>query len=181
MRRSFAGHVSLAELRQNNMTEFNLFDYAPIAVMFIVAAGFALSQLLVAQLIGPRKRTAVKLMPYECGKDPVGSARDRYSIKFYMVAVAFLLFDLEILFIIPFAVSFKSLLQLEQSGEVLYGTIAFVTMMFFLATVVVGLIYEWKKGAFDWSEQSRAEARAEAAKLKRMSAKAAELEPAKAV
>lgn len=152
------------------MTDFNLFDYAPIGIMFIVAMGFAASQLLVAQLIGPRKRTAVKLMPYECGKDPVGSARDRFSIKFYMVAVAFLLFDLEILFIIPFAVAFKGLLAIEKNSDVLYGTIAFVTMIFFLSTVVVGLIYEWKKGAFDWSERARSEAIAEAAKLRRAGA-----------
>ncbi len=149
------------------MSDFNLFSYAPIGMMFLIAFGFAVSQILVAQLIGPRKRTATKLMPYECGKDPVGSARERFSIKFYMVAVAFLLFDIEILFIIPFAVAFKSLLKLEQSTGILYGTIAFITMMFFLATVVVGLIYEWKKGAFDWSTQSRAEARAEALKIKK--------------
>ncbi len=135
--------------------------------MFLVAAGFACSQILVAQLIGPRKRTAIKLMPYECGKDPVGTARQRFSIKFYMVAVAFLLFDLEILFVIPFAVAFKTLLAAENTTGILYGTIAFVTIMFFLGTVIVGLIYEWKKGAFDWSEQARAEARAEASKLRR--------------
>ncbi len=135
--------------------------------MFLVAAGFASSQILVAQLIGPRKRTAIKLMPYECGKDPVGTARQRFSIKFYMVAVAFLLFDLEILFVIPFAVAFKALLAAENTTGILYGTIAFVTIMFFLGTVIVGLIYEWKKGAFDWSEQARAEARAEASKLRR--------------
>jgi len=148
------------------MSEFNLFDYAPIGFMFLVAFGFAVSQILAAQLMGPRKRTATKLMPYECGKDPVGSARDRFSIKFYMVAVAFLLFDIEILFIIPFAVGFKTLLAAEQGATVLYGTIAFVTMMFFLTTVVVGLIYEWKKGAFEWSDQARAEARAEAKQIK---------------
>ena len=74
------------------MSEFNIFDYVPIGIMFLVAAGFGVSQLLVTQLIGPRKRTALKLMPYECGKDPIGSARDRYSIKFYSVAVVFLLF-----------------------------------------------------------------------------------------
>lgn len=149
------------------MSDFNLFDYAPIGIMFLVAVGFAASQILAAQLLGPRKRTATKLMPYECGKDPVGSARDRFSIKFYMVAVAFLIFDIEILFIIPFAVAFKSLLAAETTGTIYYGTVAFITMMFFLVTVVVGLIYEWKKGAFDWSEQSRAEARMEALKLKK--------------
>ncbi len=155
------------------MAEFRLFDYAPIAVMFLVAFGFATSQLLAAQLLGPRKRTATKLMPYECGKDPVGSARDRFSIKFYMVAVAFLLFDIEILFVIPFAVAFKSLLAAEVQTGIFYGTIAFVTIMFFLATVVVGLIYEWKKGAFEWSDQARAEARAEALAFKKAKTKPA--------
>lgn len=152
------------------MSEFNLMDYAPIAIMFLVAAGFASSQLLVTQLIGPRKRTATKLMPYECGKDPIGSARDRYSIKFYTVAVIFLLFDIEVLFIIPFAVAFKSLLAEQASSGIAYGTIAFVEIMVFIGTLVIAYIYVWKKGTFDWGLQARAEARAEAkemAKLRR--------------
>lgn len=151
------------------MSEFNLIDYAPIGIMFLVAMGFAVSQLLVTQLVGPRKRTATKLMPYESGKDPVGNARSRFSIKFYTVAVAFLLFDLEVLFIIPFAVAFKNLLAAENAAAntdgILYGTVAFATMMVFLATIVIGLIFEWKKGTFDWSEQARAEARAESRAL----------------
>ncbi len=149
------------------MATFNLMDYAPIGLMFIVALGFGLSQLLVTQLIGPRKRTATKLMPYECGKDPVGSARDRFSIKFYVVAVTFLLFDLEILFMIPFAVAFKSLLGVEKMTGVMYGTIAFIGIMIFLATVVIGLIYDWKKGAFDWSSQARASAKAQAIAMRK--------------
>lgn len=144
------------------MTEFNAFDYVPIAMMFLVAAGFGISQLLVTQLIGPRKRTATKLMPYECGKDPVGSARDRFSIKFYTVAVIFLLFDIEVLFIIPFAVAFKDLIAAEASSGVYYGTIAFIEIMIFLSTLVVAYIYVWKKGTFDWGLQARAEAREEA-------------------
>jgi NADH-quinone oxidoreductase subunit A len=149
------------------MSEFDLFDYAPIGIMFLVAAGFAISQLLVTQLIGPRKRTATKLMPYESGKDPVGSARDRYSIKFYVVAVTFLLFDLEILFMVPFAVAFKDLLAIERETGILYGTIAFIGVLIFLATVVVGLLYDWKKGAFDWSLQARESARAHAYELRK--------------
>jgi NADH-quinone oxidoreductase subunit A len=149
------------------MSEYNVFDYAPIAIMFLVAAGFGVSQLLVTQLIGPRKRTAVKLMPYECGKDPVGSARDKYSIKFYTVAVVLLQFDIEVLFIIPFAVAFKSLLAGEKLSGVAFGTIAFVEIMTFIATLVVGYIYVWKKGIFDWGLQARAEARAEAKELAR--------------
>ena len=147
------------------MSEYNVFDYVPIGIMFLVAAGFGLSQLLVTQLIGPRKRTATKLMPYESGKDPVGSARDKYSIKFYIVAVVFLLFDIEVLFIIPFAVAFKSLLADEKISGIAFGTIAFIEILVFIGTLVVGYIYVWKKGVFDWGVQARAEARAEAKQL----------------
>ncbi|MBK8465204.1 MAG: NADH-quinone oxidoreductase subunit A [Chloracidobacterium sp.] len=144
------------------MSEYNVFDYVPIAIMFLVAAGFGVSQLLVTQLIGPRKRTAIKLMPYECGKDPVGSARDKFSIKFYIVAVVFLLFDIEVLFIIPFAVAFKSLMAEEKLSGIAFGTIAFIEIMVFVSTLVIGYIYVWKKGVFDWGLQARAEAREEA-------------------
>ena len=149
------------------MSEFNLMDYAPIGVMFIVAAGFAVSQILVTQLIGPRKRTQVKLMPYECGKDPVGSARDRFSIKFYNVAVIFLLFDIEVLFLIPFAVAFKSLIFDEKASGVAYGTIPLLEIAVFILTLIIGLIFTWKKGTFDWNIQARVEAKAEAKALKR--------------
>src|SRR5215203_1092572 len=147
------------------MNNFSIMDYAPIGIMFLVAVGFAASQLLLTQLIGPRKRTATKLMPYECGKDPIGGARDRFSIKFYTVAVIFLLFDIEVLFMIPFAVAFKSLLAAEQSSGVAYGTIAFVEILVFIGTLVVGYVYVWKKGTFDWGLQARAEAREEAKQM----------------
>lgn len=160
------------------MAEHSLMEYAPIGIMFLVAFGFGISQLLVTQLIGPRKRTATKLMPYECGKDPVGGARDRFSIKFYTVAVIFLLFDIEVLFIIPFAVAFKSLLFQERISGIAFGTIAFVEILVFVATLVVGYIYVWKKGTFDWGLQARAEAREEAkqmAKKRREAAQAARI------
>jgi NADH-quinone oxidoreductase subunit A len=160
------------------MAEHNLMEYAPIGIMFLVAIGFAVSQLLVTQLIGPRKRTATKLMPYECGKDPIGGARDRFSIKFYTVAVIFLLFDIEVLFIIPFAVAFKSLLAEQQNGAVAFGTIAFIEILVFMATLVVGYIYVWKKGTFDWGLQARAEAREEAKMMAKRRREAAQ--PAKA-
>ena len=144
------------------MSEFSLMDYAPLGVMFIVAFGFAASQIVVTQLVGPRKRTATKLMPYECGKDPVGSARDKFSIKFYTVAVIFLLFDIEVLFMIPFAVAFKTLLAEEKISPIAFGTIALVEILVFILTLIVGFIYVWKKGTFDWGVQARAEARGEA-------------------
>ncbi len=147
------------------MSEFNLFDYAPLGVMFIVAFGFAASQIVVTQLVGPRKRTATKLMPYECGKDPIGSARDRFSIKFYTVAVIFLLFDIEVLFMIPFAVAFKTLIAVEKISGIAFGTIALIEILVFISTLIVGFIYVWKKGIFDWGVQARAEARGEAAIL----------------
>jgi NADH-quinone oxidoreductase subunit A len=155
------------------MADFRLLDYAPIGLMFVVAGGFAASQILVTQLIGPRKRTQTKLMPYECGKDPVGSAHDRFSVKFYSVAVDFLLFDLEILFMIPFAVAFKSLIEMEKLSQTPgqafsgtpYATVALISMMVFLLMVVIGFVYAWKKGTFDWSLQARAEAKAEAKAL----------------
>jgi NADH-quinone oxidoreductase subunit A len=149
------------------MSEFSLMDYAPLAVMFLVGAGFTASQLLVTTLIGPRKRTATKLMPYECGKDPVGSAHDKYSVKFYTVAVIFLLFDIEVLFIIPFAVAFKSLLDEQKISGIAFGTIAFFEILVFIATLIVGYIYVWRKGIFDWGLQARAEARAEAKEMAR--------------
>jgi NADH-quinone oxidoreductase subunit A len=149
------------------MSEFSLMDYAPLAVMFLVGAGFTASQLLVTTLIGPRKRTATKLMPYECGKDPVGSAHDKYSVKFYTVAVIFLLFDIEVLFIIPFAVAFKSLLDEQKISGIAFGTIAFIEILVFIATLIVGYIYVWRKGIFDWGLQARAEARAEAKEMAR--------------
>ena len=141
------------------MSEYSALDYVPIAIMFLVAAGFGVSQLLVTQLIGPRKRTAVKRMPYECGKDPIGDVWNRFSIKFYTVAVIFLLFDIEVLFIVPFAVAFKSLIA---AGPAVFGTVAFVEIMVFIATLIVGYIYVWKKGTFEWGLQARAEAREEA-------------------
>lgn len=151
---------------------FDIGAYLPIAVMFIVAAGFGASQLLVTQLIGPRKRTATKLMPYECGKDPVGSARDRFSVKFYNVAVAFLLFDIEVLFMIPFAVAFKSILGENAS----YGTIVLIEIVVFIATLIAGLIYVWKKGVFDWNLEARSEARAEARAMTKSKKVAANLQ-----
>jgi len=162
------------------MNDFNIMDYAPIGIMFIVAVGFAVSQLLVTQLIGPRKRTATKLMPYECGKDPIGTARDRFSIKFYTVAVIFLLFDIEVLFMVPFAVAFKYLLDQQKISGITFGTVAFIEILIFISTLIVGYIYVWKKGTFDWGLQSRAEARAEAkAMAKAKKEQASNLKPAK--
>jgi NADH-quinone oxidoreductase subunit A len=135
---------------------FSLNDYLPILLMFIVAAGFAVGNIVLSQFVGQRKRTRTKLMPYECGKDPVGSARERFSVKFYLIAMIFILFDIEVIFLIPWAVVFKTL---AARG---LGTLAYVEMMVFLGLLLVGYIYVRKKGAFDWGERARHEAEAEA-------------------
>jgi NADH-quinone oxidoreductase subunit A len=74
---------------------FNLSDYLPIVLMFLVAIGFAVGNIALSEFVGQRKRTRTKQMPYECGKDPVGSARERFSVKFYLIAMVFILFDID--------------------------------------------------------------------------------------
>src|SRR5229473_2897226 len=136
---------------------FRLSDYLPILLIFIVAAGFAVGNIFISQFIGQRKRTRTKMMPYECGKDPVGSARERFSVKFYLIAMIFILFDIEVIFLVPWAVVFKRLASPE------YGlrNLVYFEMLFFIALLAAGLIYVIKKGAFDWTESARHEAQAE--------------------
>ncbi|MEA2174658.1 MAG: NADH-quinone oxidoreductase subunit [Blastocatellia bacterium] len=129
--------------------------------MFVFAAGFAVTNVLLSQLVGQRKRTRTKLMPYECGKDPVGSARERFSVKFYLIAMIFILFDIEVIFLVPWAVVFKTL----ASPEFGMGTLVYVEMMIFVALLLVGYIYVVKKGAFEWGDRARREAEAEARAL----------------
>ena len=144
------------------MNGFNLKDYLPILLMFVVAAGFAVGNVLLSQLVGQRKSTRTKLMPYECGKDPVGSARERFSVKFYLIAMIFILFDIEVIFLIPWAVVFKSFM----AGG--YRNLIYVEMMMFVVLLLVGYIYVVKKGAFDWGERARTEAEAEAQALREL-------------
>src|SRR5213595_4197552 len=99
---------------------FRLIDYLPILLMFVVAAGFAITFIVLSQLVGQRKRTRTKLMPYECGKDPVGSARERFSVKFYLIAMIFILFDIEVIFLVPWSVVFRFFSQIG-SGGLVYG------------------------------------------------------------
>lgn len=145
---------------------FRLYDYLPIVLMFIVAAGFAVGNVLLSQLVGQRKRTRTKLMPYECGKDPVGSARERFSVKFYLIAMLFILFDIEVIFLVPWAAVFKGLAS--QSDAMRW--FIYLEMMVFVGLLLIGYIYVVKKGAFDWGERARREAEAEARALREMEA-----------
>jgi NADH-quinone oxidoreductase subunit A len=144
------------------MNGFNLKDYLPILLMFVVAGGFAVVNVLLSQFVGQRKATRTKLMPYECGKDPVGSARERFSVKFYLIAMIFILFDIEVIFLIPWAVVFKPFAAAGSDMRLLI----YVEMMLFVVLLLVGYIYVVKKGAFDWGERARTEAEAEARALR---------------
>ncbi|HEV8137231.1 MAG TPA: NADH-quinone oxidoreductase subunit A [Pyrinomonadaceae bacterium] len=140
---------------------FHLSDYLPILLMFIVAGGFAVGNIILSQFVGQRKRTKTKLMPYECGKDPVGSARERFSVKFYLIAMIFILFDIEVIFLVPWAVVYKSLAS--QGADM--RLFVYLEMMVFVLLLLAGYIYVVKKGAFDWGERARREAEAEARAL----------------
>src|SRR6266849_7818505 len=143
---------------------FQLYDYLPILLIFIVAGGFAVTNVVLSQFVSQRKRTRTKLMPYECGKDPVGSARERFSVKFYLIAMLFILFDIEVIFLVPWAVVFKRL------ASPAYGlsNVIYFEMVIFIALLAAGLIYVIKKGAFDWSETARREAEAEGRLLEKV-------------
>ena len=114
-------------------------NYVPIFI-FIAFLGVMLPlTLLAAKLVRPDNRSRTKLMPYECGIDPVDSARGRYTVRYYIVAMLFVVFDVETIFLFPWAVKFKAL-----------GTFGLLEMLIFLGILIVGYIWIWKKGALEW-------------------------------
>ena len=121
-------------------------EFLPLFLMVLLALGLALSLLLIANKIGPSQPNAVKESPYESGQDPVGSARDRYSVKFYLVAMIFIVFDVELVFLYPWAVSFRTFL--EAGGTEALASLGFIGA--FIVILVVGLLYDVKKGGLDW-------------------------------
>src|SRR5262245_61367436 len=115
-------------------------EYIPILIVFIFVAGFAVTNIVLSHLVGKRKNTRAKLMPHECGMDPVGSAHQRFSVKFYLIAMLFILFDIEAVFLLPWAVIFKSMSQTPLRPFI------FFEMIIFIAVLLVGYVYVWKKG-----------------------------------
>jgi NADH-quinone oxidoreductase subunit A len=114
-------------------------SWAPILIFFILVTGFAVVSLIMSYALGVKKPDPRKLSPYECGVNPTGTARERFSVKFYLVAMLFLLFDIEAVFLFPWAVVYRDLK--------LFG---FVEMLLFILTIFAGYIYVWKKGALEW-------------------------------
>jgi NADH-quinone oxidoreductase subunit A len=120
--------------------------YFPLLIYGLVLIGFVATNLVLAQVAGPRKKTMVKEMPYESGMDPVGDARQPFDVKFYLVAILFLVFDVELLFLYPWAVA-----AYTEDGipPELRGTV-FAVMLVFMATLVIAYVYAWRKGVFRW-------------------------------
>ena len=114
--------------------------FVPILIMLALAAGFSGGNIVLSQFLGPRKPSPEKSAPYECGMPPVGDARERQSVKFYLVAMIFLLFDIEVAFLYPWAIAFRDL-----------GPTGFWQIFTFFVLLLTGYIYVWRKGAFDWS------------------------------
>jgi NADH-quinone oxidoreductase subunit A len=124
-----------------------LLDVPPLVVYALVLVGFVATTLILAHVIGPRKKTPVKQMPYESGMDPVGDARQPFNVRFYLVAILFLVFDVELLFLYPWAVSAyadEGGIPVELRGAV------FGVMLVFVGTLVIAYVYAWRKGVFRW-------------------------------
>ena len=125
---------------------FDLAAYFPIFLYLVVVMGFAGVTLVLAHTIGPNKRTPIKMMPYEAGMDPIGDARQRFDVKFYLLAIMFLVFDVELLFLYPWAVvayqdgGLPGIMQ----GPVFWGVLVFIGLL------AVAYVYDWRRGVFRW-------------------------------
>ena len=113
--------------------------YLPVLILMGVSAANALGMAVLSHLVSPLRPTAVKLEPYESGMTPLGDTRERFSVKFYLVALLFIIFDIETIFLIPWGTSFRDL-----------GLFGFVEMLVFIGVLLVGFVYAWKKGALEW-------------------------------
>jgi NADH-quinone oxidoreductase subunit A len=116
-----------------------LAEYLPTLLFLIVATGVGVALLLVGRVLGPQRPTAEKLSPYECGFAPFEDARMRFDVRYYLVAIQFIVFDLEIIFIVPWATVFREL-----------GVLGLIEMGIFAGMLLLGFIYVWKKGALEW-------------------------------
>ncbi|MFN8406836.1 MAG: NADH-quinone oxidoreductase subunit A [Sphingobacteriaceae bacterium] len=114
-------------------------NYLPIIFQMVVAIGFVVGTMAVTHLIGPRRNTSDKLIPFESGIKSIGNARQPFSIKYFLVAILFVLFDVEVIFMYPWAVNFRD-----------FGVNGLIEMFIFMGTLLLGFIYILKKGALDW-------------------------------
>ena len=124
-----------------------LVPYYPIFLYLIVVVGFVVANLILTHLVGPNRKTPVKMMPYESGMDPIGDARQRFDVKFYLIAILFLVFDVELLFLYPWAVvAYREQPLLPEDIRIL----VFWEVVVFLGTLVIAYVYAWRRGVFQW-------------------------------
>ena len=121
-----------------------LSDFTPFFIQLLIAIGLSFTLLKAAALIGPKRSNTIKQMSYESGMDPIGSARDRYSVKFYLVAMIFIVFDVEVVFLYPWAASFHEFLDAGAGLGVMSVVILFVIIL------AIGLLYDIKKGGLEF-------------------------------
>ena len=121
------------------MTDTNLMNYMPIGLMFLLAAGFVSLTMVATHWLGPKRKTKIKLESFESGLESRGNARVPFPIRYYLVAILFVLFDVEVIFMYPWALNFKEI-----------GWAAFMEMLVFIGILLVGFIYVIKKGTLDW-------------------------------
>ena len=114
-------------------------DYLPIAILLGVSTGLAIAMVVLGQILGPRRDTPEKLMPYESGMTPIGTAVRRMPVRYYLIAVLFDLFDIEVIFLLPYAVVLRKL-----------GLFGLIEMLVFVMILLIGYVYVWKKGALEW-------------------------------
>jgi NADH-quinone oxidoreductase subunit A len=130
---------------------FELSDYYPIFVYLVLLIGFAVTTLIIAHKLGPRSDTEAKQTPYESGMDRIGDARQRFDIKFYLVAIMFLVFDVELLFLYPWAVvAYETNEDGTRVWPVALQTPVFLCVLTFIALLFLAYLYDWKKGVFKW-------------------------------
>lgn len=128
-------------------------DWLPIFLFAVVAVALSGGMLLVSWLIGPARQTRVKEMPYESGMDPIHDARRRFDVRFHLVAIAFLVFDVELLFLYPWAVATRDpegINRAVEQGLVSGRGLVFAEVMVFVALLALGFVYAWRKGVFEW-------------------------------
>jgi NADH-quinone oxidoreductase subunit A len=113
--------------------------YLPILVILLLSAFIGAAIIVLSSNLGPNKPSAIKLMPYECGMDPIGDARRRFSVRFFVIGMLFIVFDIELIFMFPWALVYGGL-----------GCFGFYEMFVFVAILFAGLVYVWKKGALEW-------------------------------
>ncbi len=119
--------------------------YIPIALLVVMAIVFAVANLAMTHALGPRRVGPIKSTTYESGMAPIGSARKRFNVRFYILAMTFLVFDVEIIFLYPWAVTFAKLSPQSSEAALFLGRI-----MFFIATSIIAYVYAWRKGVFRW-------------------------------